>query len=63
LSVGITEEVFAPLEKEERQIIAYLSDNSHITTDCRANYQPMTAHWGIEDPAAEHGTDIQKETA
>ena len=25
--------------------------------------QPMTAHWGIEDPAAVVGTDIQKETA
>ena len=25
--------------------------------------QPMTAHWGIEDPAALEGTDIQKETA
>lgn len=25
--------------------------------------QPMTAHWGIEDPAAVEGTDIVKETA
>jgi arsenate reductase len=25
--------------------------------------QPMTAHWGIEDPAAAEGTDIQKEAA
>lgn len=25
--------------------------------------QPMTAHWGIEDPAAVEGSDIQKETA
>jgi arsenate reductase len=25
--------------------------------------QPMTAHWGIEDPAAIEGADIQKETA
>lgn len=25
--------------------------------------QPMTAHWGIEDPAAIEGTDIQKEAA
>lgn len=25
--------------------------------------QPMTAHWGIEDPAAVEGTDLQKETA
>src|SRR5271154_4830216 len=25
--------------------------------------QPMTAHWGIEDPAVVEGTDIQKETA
>ena len=25
--------------------------------------QPMTAHWGIEDPAAVSGTDIQKEAA
>jgi arsenate reductase len=25
--------------------------------------QPMSAHWGIEDPAAVQGTDIQKETA
>lgn len=25
--------------------------------------QPMTAHWGIEDPAAGAGTDIQKEAA
>jgi arsenate reductase (thioredoxin) len=25
--------------------------------------QPMTAHWGIEDPAAVDGTDIQKEAA
>ncbi|MEI5668921.1 arsenate reductase ArsC [Bosea sp. CCNWLW174] len=24
---------------------------------------PMTAHWGIEDPAAAEGTDIQKEAA
>jgi hypothetical protein len=23
----------------------------------------MTAHWGIEDPAVEDGTDIQKEAA
>jgi arsenate reductase len=25
--------------------------------------QPMTAHWGIEDPAAVAGTDIEKEAA
>jgi protein-tyrosine-phosphatase len=25
--------------------------------------QPMTAHWGIEDPAAVEGTDFQKEAA
>ena len=25
--------------------------------------QPMTAHWGIEDPAAVRGTDIEKEAA
>lgn len=25
--------------------------------------QPMTAHWGIEDPAAVAGTDIEKQTA
>jgi arsenate reductase len=25
--------------------------------------QPMTAHWGIADPAAVEGSDIQKETA
>jgi arsenate reductase len=25
--------------------------------------QPMTAHWGIEDPAAFEGTDVQKEAA
>jgi len=25
--------------------------------------QPMTAHWGIDDPAAVVGTDIQKEAA
>jgi len=25
--------------------------------------QPMTAHWGIEDPASVDGTDIQKEAA
>ncbi len=25
--------------------------------------QPMTAHWGIEDPAAVDGTDIEKEAA
>ena len=25
--------------------------------------QPMTAHWGIEDPAAVEGPEIQKETA
>jgi arsenate reductase len=25
--------------------------------------QPMTAHWGIEDPAAVEGTDIVKEAA
>jgi arsenate reductase len=25
--------------------------------------QPMTAHWGIEDPAAVVGTDIEKERA
>ena len=25
--------------------------------------QPMTAHWGIEDPAAVEGTDILKEAA
>jgi arsenate reductase len=25
--------------------------------------QPMTAHWGIEDPAAFEGTDLQKEAA
>jgi arsenate reductase len=25
--------------------------------------QPMTAHWGVEDPAAVEGTDIRKEAA
>lgn len=25
--------------------------------------QPMTAHWGIEDPAAVEGTDLEKHTA
>jgi len=25
--------------------------------------QPMTAHWGIEDPAAAEGNDLQKEAA
>src|SRR5689334_6845951 len=25
--------------------------------------QPMTAHWGMEDPAAVEGTDLQKEAA
>src|SRR4029077_18826807 len=25
--------------------------------------QPMTAHWGIEDPARVQGTDLQKEAA
>jgi len=25
--------------------------------------QPMTAHWGIEDPAAVEGTDIEKQAA
>jgi protein-tyrosine-phosphatase len=25
--------------------------------------QPMTAHWGIEDPAAMSGTDVEKERA
>jgi protein-tyrosine-phosphatase len=25
--------------------------------------QPMTAHWGIEDPAAVQGTDIEREAA
>jgi arsenate reductase len=25
--------------------------------------QPMTAHWGIEDPAAVQGTDVSKEAA
>jgi arsenate reductase len=25
--------------------------------------QPMTAHWGIEDPAKVEGTDLQKEAA
>jgi arsenate reductase len=25
--------------------------------------RPMTAHWGIEDPAAAEGTDIEKEAA
>jgi arsenate reductase len=25
--------------------------------------QPMTAHWGIEDPAVVEGTDIEKERA
>jgi arsenate reductase len=25
--------------------------------------QPMTAHWGIEDPAAEDGSDIEKQRA
>lgn len=25
--------------------------------------QPMTAHWGIEDPAATEGSDLEKQTA
>jgi arsenate reductase (thioredoxin) len=25
--------------------------------------QPMTAHWGVEDPAAVEGTNIEKERA
>ncbi len=45
--------------------IKVLKSADYPTDDLRSVWpgRPMTAHWGIEDPAAVEGTDIVKEAA
>ena len=40
-----------------------LASLDYPTDGLRSKSWPMTAHWGIEDPAAVEGIDIQKEAA
>ena len=54
---------FAQEGAPEMDFVFTVCDNAAGETCPLWPGQPMTAHWGIEDPAAVGGTDIQKEAA
>ena len=54
---------FAQPDAPQMHFIITVCDNAAGETCPYWPGQPMTAHWGIEDPAAVEGTDIEKEKA
>ncbi len=54
---------FAEPGAPEMDFVFTLCDNAAAETCPVWPGQPMTAHWGIEDPAAVEGSDIDKERA
>jgi len=56
-------EEFARADAPVMDFVFTVCDNSAGETCPIWPGQPMTAHWGIDDPAAVEGTDIEKEAA
>lgn len=56
-------EVFATAGAPELNFAFTVCDNAAGEACPAWPGQPMTAHWGIEDPAAVEGTDIEKQRA
>jgi arsenate reductase (thioredoxin) len=55
--------VFAAPDAPHMDFIFTVCDNAAGETCPQWPGRPVTAHWGIEDPAAVEGTDVQKEAA
>src|SRR5262245_28363522 len=56
-------DVFAALDAPSMDFVLTVCDNAAGETCPLWPSQPMTAHWGIEDPATVEGSDIDKERA
>ncbi|WKW50894.1 arsenate reductase ArsC [Rhodomicrobium lacus] len=54
---------FAAADAPKMDFVFTVCDNAAGETCPFWPGQPMTAHWGIEDPAAVEGTDIEKQRA
>ena len=54
---------FADASAPEMDFVFTVCDNAAGEVCPHWPGQPMTAHWGIEDPAAVEGTDLEKERA
>lgn len=54
---------FAKADAPQLDFVFTLCDSAAGETCPLWPGQPMTAHWGIEDPAAAEGTDLEKEAA